>query len=74
MKDHYSTRTKISTVFKCKNNHLIAGIVILKNGKGYVCPYCSTTVEDVTEEQDGRDFFEIVRPDLQSPPPLRTPL
>lgn len=73
MEQNYSTRTKVRTVFRCESGHLIAGIVILKESQGYICPYCRKCIEDVTETKEGKDYYEIGRPDLGSPPPLRTP-
>lgn len=70
---NYTTTTKIRTVFKCKTGHLVAGIVILKAGEGYICPYCGTDIRDVTKEEDGQSYFQLTRSDLYSPAPLRTP-
>lgn len=69
----YSTKTKVKTVFRCESGHLIAGIVILKEAQGYICPYCRTKIEDVTDTQEGKEYYAFTRTDLHSPPPLRTP-
>lgn len=68
-----STHTKVRTAYGCNGKifHVIAGIALLKNGKGYECPYCHGEVYDISDTAVGRSYLELTRTDLHSPPPLR---
>jgi hypothetical protein len=68
-----TTMTRIFLVFGCKGSvfHIVSGIVVLRKGNGYTCPYCGAEVEDITKTPVGKAYFAQARPDL-SPLPHRT--
>lgn len=59
-----TTNTKIETVWKCAGEHITPGLTILRAGRGYVCPKCGNAIKDITETDEGRQYFGWLRPDL----------
>lgn len=72
--DTISTIRKVVTVFGCsgKTFHIISGIALIREGRGYRCPYCNSEVYDITDTPVGKYYIALTRVDLYPPAPLRT--
>lgn len=72
--DTISTLTKVETAYGCKGTtfHIVSGIALIREGRGYQCPYCHTEVYDISDTPIGKSFLAFARADLNSPAPLRT--
>lgn len=72
--DTITTLTKVVTAYGCsgKTFHVVSGIALIREGRGYHCPYCNSEVYDISDTEVGKAYIALTRVDLNHPAPLRT--
>jgi hypothetical protein len=58
-----STSRRLYYIFGCADGHLHPGTEIAKHGS-LTCPKCDKPVRDVTDTDEGRQYYAFARQDL----------